>query len=127
MEEAYWVCNKIKADQLSGQEISPTIPLRYITESKVNSSLVFIIDLQNKKAFPQEGRSCIIFSIKALVTSIIGLDLTTLHSHFMQHGGNMVDIIENKIARLEQSIRQCSYASTIPHTALADYHLAFNT
>ncbi|MCL9684875.1 hypothetical protein [Legionella maioricensis] len=68
--------------------------------------------IQNQKGYMQEGGSCPIFSIKQLVTSVIGSELTSLHSQFLQthNGAQHLQIIEGKINEINHCIR-----STIVH------------
>lgn len=97
-EAREWTRLKNLSDYLSGLPI--TTPVRYFAHSKAKANLAFSIELAEMKAFPQEGGSCAIFSMRALVASVIGLELAALHSHFMQNGGNMVALIDEKTAYL---------------------------
>lgn len=91
---------------LSGEPYSDT--LIYYSHDPLKPGLKHERKLKNQKNFVQEGGSCIIFSLKSLVGSILGLQLTTLHTNFMQvnSAASQLRMIDEKIYRLSQSIKR---------------------
>lgn len=77
-------------------------PIAYTLPSDFNSQPYQRI-IRNEKGYLQQSGSCTIFSIKSLVSSIIGHELMTLHADFMQtHTGNgYVRTLQGRIAYLD--------------------------
>jgi hypothetical protein len=89
--------------QLSGTPVLHPITFQSIAFDGKQITCV----IQNQRGYMQEGGSCPIFSIKQLVTSIIGGELTSLHSQFLQtHNGDQhLKIIEGSINEVKHCIR----------------------
>ncbi|MCL9683588.1 hypothetical protein [Legionella maioricensis] len=105
-EEKEWLRLKELQRVLSGQPYP--FPLVYYTQDPLDPSKRYQRSVFNQRNFFQEGGSCPIFSLKSLIASIIGLELTTLHNNFMQlHNGELhLFMIREKMNKLQFQITQ---------------------
>ncbi|MCL9683750.1 hypothetical protein [Legionella maioricensis] len=60
--------------------------------------------MKNQKNYAQGGGSCTIFSIKQLVTSILEMHATSLHSNFLQHHDGKSQVAA--LSSLQEEIKQ---------------------
>ncbi|WP_173237650.1 hypothetical protein [Legionella antarctica] len=68
---------------LKGNPIGQDHELNYFSIGLDGKSVRSV--MKNQKNYTQRGGSCTIFSIKQLVTSILEMHATSLHSNFLQH------------------------------------------
>jgi hypothetical protein len=94
--------NTIK-NKLSGTHIKG----KFHFYPKTEYGVIISRAVKNQLGYLQESGSCTIFSIKQLVSSIIGSELSSLHSHFLQNtnGFGTLAAIDNKIYTLENQLR----------------------
>ncbi len=95
--------DKLK-EQLSGQ-IYPHL-LTYRCQDPLKPTQHYQRSVSNHRHFYQEGGSCLIFTLKSLVSSMIGRELATLHMNFMQlyDSQDYLHLINNKIIFLQSCI-----------------------
>jgi hypothetical protein len=93
---------------LSG--IPYTETLTYTVPDKLNPVIKHRCTVSNQLGYRQDGGSCPIFSIKSLVDSVLGHELTTLHLHFMQQANAVgyLKKLENRMAFLDRKIDRLS-------------------
>ncbi len=91
-----WLRLNAKRDVLNGIPVS-----RRVNFLSINSNEEEIPAwIENQTGYMQEGGSCSIFSLKQLVASIVGDELCSLHSQFLQthNGAQHLQVISNEIA-----------------------------
>ncbi|MBA2651198.1 MAG: hypothetical protein H0U73_02850 [Tatlockia sp.] len=91
---------------LSGSTYFETV--RYIARDVVDSSSHHECYVENQIGYIQEGGSCPVFSVKSFVISILGPQLATLITHFMQHhrAQDYVRELKNEIRLTNKEIKQ---------------------
>lgn len=101
-----WIrLNKLKI-MLSGTFYP--FPIYYYAQDPLDPSKKYQRSVRNQRNFMQEGGSCPIFTLKSLASSIIDMELTTLHTLFMQLNdarGHLLSI-DHRINELTISINK---------------------
>lgn len=107
-EKSKWLYFHRLATYLSGTPY--TKPVTYYAQDALQPWIKYHRMVQNQKSYIQEGGSCTIFSIKSLLNSVIGHELTALHTHFMQqHNASGYKLaLEEKIAGCRKAINAFS-------------------
>lgn len=97
-----WTRLKDRLNRLNGTPVTHPVVFEDLTQD----GQVVRCTVENQRGYLQEGGSCPIFSIKQLVTSIIGHELASVHSHFLQtqNGTQHVQLVNNEIIVIERLI-----------------------
>jgi hypothetical protein len=84
--------------------------LSYFAQDVLNPAFDYECFVENQKDYMQNGGSCLIFSIKGLLKSVLGQELATLHTHFMQQNDafDCVNALKRSIERNNQKIEKLS-------------------
>ena len=100
-----WLRLKARREILDGIPFSGKVDFSTNSNGEEISTWV-----HNQRGYRQEGGSCAIFSIKQLVTSIVGSELASLHSQFLQRndGAQHLQFIEEQIDLLTKQIKQAT-------------------
>ena len=97
VEANEWIrLNKLK-QRLSGYPYRK--PIHYLARDKVDPSIVYSCSIKPQRDYIQEGGSCAILSIKALMISVLGRQLAVLHSYYMQHHNREGHLASLEIAK----------------------------
>lgn len=108
-EAREWLRLNAKLDALNGIPV-----LQPVTFLSINANGEEVPAwVENQTGYMQEGGSCPIFSIKQLVTSVIGNELSALHSQFLQthNGARHLQVIANEITERENQL-ELAYKET---------------
>lgn len=78
-------------------------PIIYYSPDPLDSSKFYQRVVSNRRNYYQESGSCTVFTLKSFVSSVIGIELTTLHINFMQlnNAQQHVNAINAKMALLQ--------------------------
>lgn len=95
-------------------------PLSYFSKDRVDPSKIYALTVKNQSGYLQEEGSCTIFSIKHLVHGIIGPELATIHSEFIQrnNGAEHLAAIDRKINALKLALQPVQISVDSTHTQL---------
>ncbi|WP_298623599.1 hypothetical protein [uncultured Legionella sp.] len=90
-------------------------PVSFYSKNPLDSSKIYQRTVCNQRRYVQEGGSCLIFSLKSLVATIIGNELCALHTNFMQvyNAQQYLEYIGGKIDLLQRSISRFSPVNAV--------------